>query len=252
MGDLCILKIGGSVITQKGIECSARTETMERISEEIERSIKGDLVIVHGAGSFGHIQAEKYDLNSNFDSKGILVTHNAVKELNRIFIDSLSRKGLPIAPVHPMSCVTLEAGRISSFFLEQIKLILENEMIPVLHGDVVFDKSVGVRILSGDQQVTYLAKSLNAKSVGLGSNVDGILVDGKVLEKITPDTFEDFKDNLSGSESVDVTGGMLGKVSELIDLAKSDISSCIFNASQEGGVERFLNGDSIGTIVSSC
>ncbi|MDY7042425.1 MAG: hypothetical protein SVX38_16340, partial [Chloroflexota bacterium] len=41
-------------------------------------------------------QVETYDLNSSFDSKGILVTHNAVKELNRIFIDSLSRKGLPI------------------------------------------------------------------------------------------------------------------------------------------------------------
>jgi len=251
MRDLCILKIGGSVITEKDRESSARMEVMMRISEEIARSMNGDLILVHGAGSFGHIQAEKYDLNSTFNSKGILVTHNAVKELNRIFVKSLSEGGLSVAPVHPMSCAILKDGRISSFFLEQIELMLEKGMIPVLHGDVVFDESVGVRILSGDQQVTYLAKSLKAKSVGLGSNVDGILVDGKVLKKITPATFEDIKSHLGGSESVDVTGGMLGKVSELIELAKTGVPSCIFNASEKGGVERFLSGDSVGTVVCS-
>lgn len=257
MKDLTILKIGGSVITEKKKESSARYEEMQRISKEISQSQKTksekmNLILIHGAGSFGHIQAEKYGLNNSFDSEGILITHNAVKELNRIFLGFLSRYGLSVSPVHPMSCAVLKDGRIKSFFTEQIELMLKNGIIPVLHGDVVFDEKSGVKILSGDQLVSYLAKNVKAKkkSVGLGSNVDGVLVEDQLIKRITPKVFEDIKDHLKGSDSADVTGGMYGKVIELLNLAKDGTSSCVFNALEGGNVYKFLmEEEQIGTYI---
>ncbi|MDP2845516.1 MAG: amino acid kinase, partial [Candidatus Methanoperedens sp.] len=84
-----------------------------------------------------------------------------------------------------------------------------------------------------------------------GSDVDGVL-DGKgnVIKKITPHSFVDMKKNIRGSASTDVTGGMLGKVSEFLELANKGISSRIFNASRTGMVSRFLYGEDVGTLIA--
>jgi len=54
-----ILKIGGSILTDKNREMSARADEITRIAREISSSRSQDLVLVHGAGSFGHIPAKK-------------------------------------------------------------------------------------------------------------------------------------------------------------------------------------------------
>ena len=48
---------------------------------------------------------------------------------------------------------------------------------------------------------------------------------------------------------MDVTGGMKGKLQELLDLADMGIDSVIFNAAKEGNIVRALQGESIGTRV---
>ncbi|MEM4243656.1 MAG: hypothetical protein QXP44_02510, partial [Candidatus Bathyarchaeia archaeon] len=48
-----ILKIGGSVITDKNGELAARTEVINRLAEEIAKANTKNLIIVHGGGSFG-------------------------------------------------------------------------------------------------------------------------------------------------------------------------------------------------------
>jgi len=48
-----------------------------------------------------------------------------------------------------------------------------------------------------------------------------------------------------------VTGGMLGKVLELLELSDtSDITSYIFNAGYAGNTAGFLRGENIGTAIS--
>ena len=54
-----IIKLGGSVITDKTKECTFKQKTMDSLSEQIKKSNK-DTIIIHGAGSFGHILAKKY------------------------------------------------------------------------------------------------------------------------------------------------------------------------------------------------
>ena len=62
VANLTILKIGGSIITDKNADDGAANyDEIKRIADEISKH-HGRLVVVHGAGSFGHPQAKKYAL----------------------------------------------------------------------------------------------------------------------------------------------------------------------------------------------
>jgi len=251
---LIILKIGGSVITEKGSISRAREAEIERISHEIA-AFRSDsdshLILVHGAGSFGHPQALKYRLSEGFDAEGAYLTHASVNVLNSKVVEALNNAGAHALPVHPLSSCLLENGMLIDFQLGQIKVMLERGIIPVLHGDVVMDRTKGASVLSGDRIIPYLALSLNASKIGAGSDVDGVLDEKEtVIRKITPFGFMDMKKNIKGSGSPDVTGGMLGKVSELLELAGKGVSSRIFNASRKGMVSRFLYGEDVGTLIA--
>jgi isopentenyl phosphate kinase len=243
-----ILKIGGSIITDKNRPMTARAEEIERVAREIAAS-PCDLILVHGAGSFGHMPAKKYGLPEDFSREGIRVTHQSVARLNDIVINALVEAGADPIPVHPLSCTTLKDGRINSFALEPVKEMVRDGLLPVLHGDVAMDISRKAGIVSGDQIVPYLARTLKADTVAVGSNVDGVIFQGRPLEKITRDDLSILGRALSGSAGVDVTGGMKGKLLELLDLADKGISSTIFNASKEGNISRALRGDAVGTKV---
>ncbi|AAM04047.1 TPA: amino acid kinase [Methanosarcina acetivorans] len=247
-----ILKLGGSAITDKGAyEGVVKEAALLRIAREVS-GFRGKMIIVHGAGSFGHTYAKKYGLDRNFDPEGSIVTHESVKKLASRVVEALNGFGVRAIAVHPMGCTVCRNGRIESMYLESIKLMLEKGFVPVLHGDVVMDLELGTCILSGDQIVPYLAKELGITRLGLGSAEDGVLdMDGKPVPEITPENFEEFRQCIGGSGSTDVTGGMLGKVLELLELSKnSSITSYIFNAGKADNIYRFLNGESIGTRIS--
>ncbi len=248
-----ILKIGGSVLTDKNKVSAARPDAIARIAREIGEFNSPGLILVHGAGSFGHHQAKEYRLKDGLNDesiKGILPTHNAVKSLNRMILDALEMSGVDALPVHPLSSCTLNNGRIEHMCMDVIERMLHSEIVPVLHGDVAMDRTRGVDILSGDQIVTYLAEKLHADRVGIGTNVDGVLAAGRVIKKITPANSNEVNSLLSGSGGVDVTGGMQGKIAELMALAKAGIPSRVFNAEKPGNIVGFLKNDLMeGTLI---
>jgi len=262
-----VLKIGGSVLTEKDKVRKARTSAIKRISKEIALALahgrgagtgagakagattRKKLILVHGAGSYGHPQARVY-LESR-DAKDALITHESAKELNRIVTSSLMESGVKIMPIHPLSGVVFRRGELKYKIKEQIELALKAGIVPVLHGDVIMDEKEGFRILSGDQLVVYAAKEFKASRVGVGTDVDGVLDDeGEVIRKIMPAEVD--KVSLKGSEHVDVTGGMKEKVHLLAKLAsENNIPSVLFNASKESNVYKFLTDDDdlFGTVI---
>ena len=247
-----ILKLGGSVITDKNAdEGVVRASDLLRIAQEVSE-FRGNMIIVHGAGSFGHTYARKYGLDRIFNLKGAIVTHESVKKLASRVVDSLNRFEVRAVAVHPMGCIVCRKGRIESMYLDSIKLMLKNGFVPVLHGDIVMDLEFGTCVLSGDQIVPYIAKELGVTRLGLGSAEDGVLdKNGEPVPEITPNKFEQLKKYIGSSESTDVTGGMLGKVQELLELSKTScITSYIFNAGKADNIYKFLNGESIGTKIS--
>jgi isopentenyl phosphate kinase len=277
-----ILKIGGSILTDKSEAACARHDEIKRIAVEIAdamtkpwisksdsiehvdadkgcfaeddgcrhfRSKPCDLILVHGAGSFGHVPARQYGLPGRFSPAGLHKTHEMVVELNRLVVDSLFQAGLRPLPMHPLGCTLLKNGRIEMMEVSIIKEMMHRGILPVLHGDVAMDSENASGIVSGDQIVSYLASKLKAKLVALGTDVDGVLHAGKVVPRITRKDFLSMREQIGQSRGIDVTGGMAGKVGELLELADMGVSSTIFNASVAGNVEIALQGGRIGTAI---
>src|SRR4030043_878153 len=88
-----ILKIGGSVITDKNGELAARTEAINRLAEEIARANVKNLIIVHGGGSFGHPTAQKYGikegLKEDAQKVGFAETHHVMTVLTGLVMEAL-------------------------------------------------------------------------------------------------------------------------------------------------------------------
>ena len=143
--DPVILKIGGSVITDKTGELSAKTEIINRVAEEIKKADLKNLIIVHGGGSFGHPIAKKYSIKEGFKEErqkvGFAETHHVMTVLNGLFMDALIWHNIPAFSITPSSCILTKNGRITSFDDTIIKSLLKMKIMPVLYGDVIVDDS---------------------------------------------------------------------------------------------------------------
>jgi isopentenyl phosphate kinase len=263
---MMILKLGGSVITRKESAFPLiNSKNLERISQEISEAQPEKLVIVHGAGSFGHPHAQKYDIGQeiknqeDFQKKklGYCLTQNSVKELNSRVCRHLLTYGVPAIALPPSSFILTRNKRIESADLSIILKYLQMGWVPVLHGDVVLDldENIKMAVLSGDQLVSYLAEKLHPGRIILGSDVDGIYnrdpkTDPQAQLLPIVKSLEDLE-SLQGARTVDVTGGMTGKLTELLELAEIGIESEIINADQPGLLEKSLNGEKVkGTIIT--
>ncbi len=263
LGDILgplIVKLGGSVITDKHTPFRVRRKVVKRLAHEL-KSARGPLVLIHGGGSFGHPLASKYGIANGYRSKtqlmGLSLTHGAMEQLNVEVVGALQKAGLPAMGVQPSSCVVVDGGRIRHMELVPVRKLLELGMVPVLYGDAVPDISQGMSILSGDQIASYLARELRASRVIMGVDVDGVYRKGRksskrveIIRRITPDD-EKLLSSLGTAGKGDVTGGMRNKVRELLEAAKEGIEAEIVNASKPGVLERAIRGErGLGTVVS--
>lgn len=262
---MIILKIGGSILTNKDAESSQiNEENLKRLAREVKRSLDAshkDLIIVHGAGSFGHPPAKEYNIGEPFDENelgekriGFAKTQNAVKKLNMLISDAFIDENVPVVAIPASSFITSTNKRIDSGDLSSFKKYLEKGFVPVIYGDVVLDSQLEMAVISGDQLIQYLAVNLKADTVVLGTDVDGVYnknpkthEDAVFFEKFT--SLDDLE-ILEGTTNVDVTGGMVGKLKELLYLADFGIESKIINANVENNIFKALEGiQTKGTLI---
>ncbi len=259
---LQILKLGGSVITEKSEHTTARLDSIKRLAGEIASARnrkKFRLVLVNGAGSFGHAPVREYGLEEGIKNEktrlGFTMVHKHVEDLNRILWDCLNEKGLVALPVHPASFVTQEDRKISRFDTAIIKGLLELDIIPLLYGDMVLDTRRGCSVISGDDIVPYLAVRLGAPRILMGSDTDGIydrdpkkFPGARLIQEINSENYKKVMEGLSGSSKTDVTGGMKEKVRKLVESLRG--TECvIYNAETEGLTEKALLGEKTGTVL---
>lgn len=265
MQEIVVLKLGGSVITKKyQNKREVNERTLRRIAKEISEAKEKrnfSLVIVHGAGAFGHVPAKKYKLNEglkNFDKqvKGIAETHKYMEELNFRVVEALQNAKLNAIAFQPSVSGILENGKLISFQLDILKNFLQLGLVPVLYGDVLLDRKKGIGILSGDHLVSYIAKKLNADKVILCTDVDGVFTsdpkkdkNAKLIKKLRKENINDIK-KLDGSISTDVTGGMEKKVIELLKIPKKGMRIKVVNGFKRWLLKReLIEGDAYGTII---
>jgi isopentenyl phosphate kinase len=255
-----ILKIGGSVITDKEGELAARTAVINRLAEEIQKAGVQNLIVVHGGGSFGHPLAHKYAIKEGFKEEnqkiGFSETHHVMTVLNGLFMDSLVWHDIPAVSITPSSCVMTENGRIKDFNDASLRALLRMGFLPVLYGDAVFDTKLGFTILSGDQLIAVLATKFDAKRIVIGVDVDGLYEcdpkankAARMLTHLTLRELRKLQNDLRKPTTRDVTGGMYGKISELIIAIDQGIPVTIVNATEPNLVCKALKGEDVKSTV---
>jgi isopentenyl phosphate kinase len=245
-----ILKLGGSVITEKDrpetLDGEALDAAADAVADAVVDGDVSDLVLVHGGGSFGHHHASEAGVTTTegvHDAGDAILIHGAMKTLNQFVLSRLHERDVPALPVHPLSAGSRSEDGTLDLPLGQVETMLGEGFVPVLHGDVLATAGEGVTVLSGDEIVTAAATVLDADRVGLCSTVPGVLdADDEVIPEIT--AFEDVGSALSDSDAeADVTGGMAGKVKQLLDLG---VPAAVFGPDAISG---FLSGNSPGTTI---
>jgi isopentenyl phosphate kinase len=237
-----VLKLGGSVITEKGRPETLDGPALDRAADAIAEA-DADLVVIHGGGSFGHHHAAERGVSVDSgtrDAEDALAVHGAMTTLNRFVLSRLHDRDVPALPVHPLSAASRDADGALDLPLSQVATMRSESFVPVLHGDVVATAGEGVTVLSGDELVARVARDLGADRVGLCSTVPGVLDDeDRVVERVS--SLDDAA--LGGSAATDVTGGMAGKVRTLLGL---DAPAHVFDLD---GLPAFLAGEAPGTVV---
>ncbi len=262
---LKILKLGGSVITHKHQDSAALNRThLETLIAEIKRWLalrpEHRLVLITGAGSYGHPLAKRYALNApsaDKDPFGFLATTLSMRQMGLEVARLCHAQGVPVFPIAPSNLFTTEAGRISTGQIEAIPAALERGLVPLLWGDAVFDTAHRFRILSGDQIAGYLCERLEIASLLFGTDVNGVYDDDPAANPsavhipcIEDANIQSVLGVLSSSRHVDVTGGMRGKIAEIYAIHLRPLRCTIFDARQDGLTYRALSGESVGTVIA--
>ena len=248
---LTVLKLGGSVITNKDEPETVDEHALERSCDSIAAFLSdetGDddrqLILVHGGGSFGHHHAAAHgvsDTEGTTDARAVGTIHRAMTELNDGVLDALRERGVEALPVRPLSVAHRDADGLH-FPSTVVEVMCTEGFVPVTHGDAVVHTDVGGTILSGDDIVVSLARAMDADRVGLCSTVPGVLDDSGVVVP-TIESYSDVADVLGGSDATDVTGGMAHKVSQLLDL---DAPASVFDVDS---LDAFLETGTAGTVI---
>jgi isopentenyl phosphate kinase len=210
-----VVKLGGSIITDKKVDFSYRDEVVRSLGRVIAASGER-VVVVHGGGSFGHPLAKKFHLSSSHaksSPEGVSDTRRAMFDLDARVCDSLLAGGVMPYAFSPFPLLTA-AGRRGMGWIDSM---LDAGLTPVTFGDVVKGRG-GFRILSGDTISLALSKSLGARRCVFVMNVDGILDPaGKVIESLERADVQ----RLARHASSDATGGVALKVREAMKIAAS-------------------------------
>jgi isopentenyl phosphate kinase len=232
---LVVIKLGGSALTDKTKIYTPRLSAIHKAAEQISFvQRKAQLILVHGAGSFGHIPAKRYGLHRGFkDSdqiKGLATTKLKLLEWERILDGVFLRHGVHVVPFLASDFAEMKAGRISRVELSPIRDWLHLGCTPIIGGDIVRDANGGFSILSGDQLAAYLAIKLKAKRLVFGLDVDGLFDSNPKLNKqarllgdVTPTMAMHYATISVGGTVPDVTGGMAGKVIEGVVAARHGV-----------------------------
>ena len=119
----------------------------------------------------------------------------------------------------PSSFIKSADGQIVEMRTSLIAQALESGIVPLVHGDVALDSQIGGAIISTERIFAHLATSLPVKRIILLGEVDGVLdADGRVIPSVTPSSFDSIRSVMGRSSGIDVTGGMLQKVEEMVAL----------------------------------
>jgi len=258
---LQFLKLGGSLITDKKQPGKARFEVINRLAEEVAQARVADpdlkLILGHGSGSFGHVPAEKYGTRRGVSTpkewEGFAEVWLQAATLNHLVMAALHAAGLPAMAFPASAGAAAEDGESVAWDIAPLVAALENGLLPVVYGDVAFDRVRGGTILSTEDIFEHLARELSPHRILLAGLEAGVWADypqrSQLLPELTPGTLKQRSPSLEEAAGSDVTGGMVSKTQQMLRLVQElpNLEVLIFSGEPEGAVREVLGGKTHGT-----
>lgn len=226
---MILIKLGGSIITNKEKPLSVRRKTIDNLAKSLKK-INEPTIIVHGGGSYGHYWSVKYDMHTKerkYDLRGVAIIKNSMIELNKIILDSLLKNGLNPYCLPPTDFMS--GNKPIAKKVREIEKIAKTGLIPVTYGDALWYGQKKTYILSGDKIMTHLAKIIKPRLSIFVLNEDGLYSDLKSKKLIYE--LRDKHHSISENK-MDVTGGMTRKVEEASKISKMGMSVFFVNGNR--------------------
>ncbi len=257
-----LIKLGGSLITDKTQEFALDEQMLRQICKELAEVLPdcGPVILGHGAGSFGHVLAKKYQTHKGWvndsSQEGVIQVSHAMRNLNYMVMSALIAAGVPVVSVSPQSIFIAKDHELERVWIEGIEHALQVGCIPVVHGDVIFDQNDGCTIFSTERVLEYVSDEMGQKGWQFDTILhcgitEGVLdATGKTIDFLTPDTVKQHTQALGESAGLDVTGGMNHKVMQSLVMAERGVPAQIINATKYGEITAALkNTRHVGTKI---
>jgi isopentenyl phosphate kinase len=261
LGETVFVKLGGSLITDKGRPYTARHDVIERLCREIHEAREARrrarplaLLVGHGGGSFPHTSATRYatarGIVDERSWEGFVRVHEDAVRLNGLVRAGLERAGELAMTIQPSAAAVTRAGRIVSWAVRPVELLLGAGVIPVPYGDVCVDEGQGCSIVSTEEILRHLAGVLRPARVLLVGKVDGVLdAEGRVIPRLDRAGLQRLGGALASDGAADVTGGMRHKLERAFEMGAP---TEIINGLVPDVLRRALLGErGLGTIIDA-
>jgi isopentenyl phosphate kinase len=251
-----VVKLGGSVLTRKREAARLRPKVLRRLSEELATPGLPPVVLVHGAGSFGHPGAVRWNLaRAPVDAderarrlRGASIVTTEVRQLHNLVLQALVDAGLCPLSIPPQPISVNSRGELTRFELEPFRRALARGAVPVSFGDVVLDEEWDFSILSADTIAVQLVRGLPSRRLVFVSDVEGILSPAEPgqrrhpIARLTPSVLDSLKETPGVA---DVTGGIRGKAEAMLAAARAGADAGLISGLRHGALSRALRGESV-------
>ncbi|MBI5210219.1 MAG: hypothetical protein HY927_09645 [Elusimicrobia bacterium] len=225
------VKLGGSFVTEKAVAETLAGKRIVQAAKVIRTAIDEAragrrsiaMVLAHGAGSFGHILAKRYDavrgIHPQQGWEGFYKIRESMARMNLLFNQHCNQGGLFPVTVQPSAIAQTDDGNVVRLDIHNIRDLLRQGQIPLIHGDIVPDLKRGFTIASTEALLKALGQEMRFDRVVMVADTDGVLDDqGGTIPWIDSRSINQVLARLGGSKAPDVTGGMRKKVECLFNL----------------------------------
>ena len=192
-----IVKLGGAAITIKDGRENLDEKTLDacvasiaavhehecKLQAEKPNYVRKGIVVVHGAGSYGHGVAKDFLVAEGTraamrDNRqlgvGLANTRLSVTKLNHIVTSKLVEKGIAAVGMSPFGAWSTSGKTMISAGIKAVNEALAAGLVPVVHGDAVLDEQQGCCILSGDTIMEELCGYVKCDRVVFLTNTLGV------------------------------------------------------------------------------
>ncbi|MET1128748.1 MAG: isopentenyl phosphate kinase [Thermoproteota archaeon] len=254
-GSVRVVKLGGSIITDKKRPFTPRIKLVERLAQELARAARsvGFIpVLVLGGGSYGHAAAKEH-MGFNDDLRASLYGISlSMIELATAVADAMALAGV-YTMIYPPHSFCKPQGLKPNCDVRYLEAALSAGVVPLTFGDV-YHCNGSWCIISGDELAVELACKLGSEQIVYVVDVDGLLVDGKLVPRVSLEALESLTEAVSKRvEGVDVTGGLRRKIEAVrANFCPTLRKIWIINGMVKGRLYNVLVGNDVrGTLITT-